>query len=471
MEKFLAKVGISKKMALVGLGFFFLYLFVAYGFFYADRHVADIDGNLAFHYPTWGYDSPEYTKLADGLLLRHSFNFENNTPPDLLRTPGYPLLLALTKLVTGKFWPIIIFQIFCALLVALLTFKMGVRLNARRVGIGAALLFLISPSTIFHTVVFMNELTFMTAFILSLYVLFFPPVCFQKRWWCAPVFSGLLLAVATYIRPLTLYIPLLFVCCYFLVYMRSGWGTIGKSMTAFMLVFWAVIIPWIYHNGTKSGVYTFSTIGTYNLVFFNASDFLEKHFGNTSTEFLTYQKQLDTIPMYNARPQKPWNEIVALPKHVLAMYPRGYIAYHLSYLSVFFISSGARYDVQMIHYPKVKAFFGLSEGIPSLLSEIKAHHFKGAFVTLSSQGVFTVERLLLCVLTLASLIAVFATRSPKVRNLLLVLLLIILYFAVLTGPASIPRYRLPVDPLIFLLGLFALSRYYVMLKMRKQKAF
>jgi hypothetical protein len=242
-------------------------------------------------------------------------------------------------------------------------------------------------------------------------------------------------------------------------------------MAAFMLVFWAVIIPWIYHNGTKSGVYTFSTIGTYNLVFFNASDFLEKHFGNTSTEFLTYQKQIDAIPMYNARPQKPWNEIVALPKHVLAMYPRGYIGYHLSYLSVFFLSSGARYDVQMIHYPKVKAFFGLNEGIPSLLSEIKAHHFKGAFVTLSSQGVFTMERLLLCVLTLTSLIAVFATKSPKARNLLLVLLLMVLYFAVLTGPASIPRYRLPVDPLIFLLGLFAISRYYVMLKMRKQKAF
>ncbi len=459
--------GVTKKIAFVGI-FFLVFYITLFGFLlYTDRYVDDLDGNLPYQYPVWGWDSPEYIRLADHLIGDNFFSLDGQYP-EILRTPAYPILLALTKILFGSYKVVILFQIILTLWSGFLIYKIGKKLYDSRVGAIAGGIFLLNPSTIFNSLVYLTDAPFTFLIVLIAYMLFFKDTSNVEVSGLAngALIAGLTLAVATLTRPIALYLPVLVVAGYLVLFRARGLRSNIKVLIFFVIGFAVIVFPWMLRNKIETGNFTVSSISLYNLTYFNTPDFLAKKFGADSIELSSYNEKLHASPLHEARPMVSLTELQKLPLSFLGLYPVPYALYHVSSLPTFFLSSSVRYIVQVTDNSTVKELFSLKENAPNILSLLKGGKFLELFETLRHQLLFTVDRVALLVITILAFIApLFLPKGVRMQGLFLIAL--ILYFAILTGPASIPRYRLPADPFILLLASVSFLSLWDFLKKKK----
>ena len=198
--------------------------------------------NGDFYYP----DSFTYLAPARSLLRGAGFLDESNLP-ETLRTPGYPLLLALFGAHT---LPVIILQhlLNVALAVAIYQFA-----RSRT----AALLFAVDVPTIHYA----NKLLTETIFTVLLYVVFV--LALQRR--PRPVLIGVLTGVMVLVRPIALFffVPLAIVWAIRRVPMRQ--------LAAYVAIALALPLGWAVRNKVRTGVFTVSSIGGINMLTYRAA--------------------------------------------------------------------------------------------------------------------------------------------------------------------------------------------------------
>ncbi|MEO0073882.1 MAG: glycosyltransferase family 39 protein, partial [candidate division WOR-3 bacterium] len=210
-------------------------------------------------------DSQQYLLLANNLRQHRFFSWDGVTPVTF-RTPGYPLLLAL---VGESRLALLIVQSLLGALTVLAVSVVGVNLFGERAGFIAAVLMASDLPSIAHTGLVMSETLFAFLVVLSLWAFFRSGVQIgtgarssKDDFWLAG--SGLLLGLAAMVRPVALFAWLPFGLA--LVAYRRWRGLV------FMLsVFSLLPVLWTVRNYVHYRKVAFTSLGGYNLFYYNAA--------------------------------------------------------------------------------------------------------------------------------------------------------------------------------------------------------
>src|SRR5687768_15658090 len=226
-----------------------------------------------------GPDTITYVNPARELLERGTFSV--NGTPELVRTPGYPLLL-LPGLWLGH---LAVVTISIQILLGALT-TLGVCALARRVfgsvqiSHVAAALYAVEPLSIAYTAIIATETLFATLTVWGL-VLIVEYVRVDRV--AALIGGAALLAAATYVRPAGYYLPFgLFALLAVLSAVRRDWRRVGQCVLG-ACVAAAVVIPWRARN-SANGYHGMSAISAVNMYYYNGAAILAARNGSSYYE-------------------------------------------------------------------------------------------------------------------------------------------------------------------------------------------
>jgi hypothetical protein len=197
-------------------------------------------------------------------LLLHGRFFANGVP-DLLRTPGYSLFIAVTSLagLPAAAAANVILSVFSVILV----WRLGrAVLGDDRIALGAAWIFAFEPISIIYSVFLVSEPLFLTLFLLSMERL---AEFLRGRRLPVLAVAGLWLATATFVRPITYYLPFALAVGLFVVLARVP--DLRWKAPAVLLI---SVLPWLaawqVRNWVETGYRGFSSISEINLFFYVA---------------------------------------------------------------------------------------------------------------------------------------------------------------------------------------------------------
>jgi len=207
-------------------------------------------------------DYVEYHHLALGVIENHRFACDPAGPPEALRTPGYPVFVAVFYALFGqKLSLIILGQIMLDTMTALLLFFTITGVLGPSIGFGSALIYAIDP----FVVLFTNSLGSETLFIFALAAGFYflTRGCLLKpgqlpalKLGAAAVAFGL----ATLTRPIAFYLAPLVAIVILIRYWGQAWRA-AKLALLFVLFFLVTVMPWMIRNYLTFKSFSLSTSG------------------------------------------------------------------------------------------------------------------------------------------------------------------------------------------------------------------
>lgn len=206
-----------------------------------------------------------------GLELSQGKGFLNGVYPYYAGTPGvptafrpigYPGTLALlylvfgSKLIVGK-----LFNIVLSTLIMFLTYRLAKQFFNEKIAIITLALFAFSPLAIAYNSIHCSEILFSAILMLSIYLFF------NKN---NPLLIGLLIGYLTLIRPIGMFIPLIFA---FFMFIKKDLKLKKKIVyiVSFAVAVAVVIAPWLIRNYIVFGEPVFSTNGGY-VIYVNNND-------------------------------------------------------------------------------------------------------------------------------------------------------------------------------------------------------
>ena len=211
-------------------------------------------------------DTRSYFDPGRNLLLHGRF-FADGVP-DLIRTPGYPLFLAVTSL--GGLSLTAVIQVILSVFSVVLIWKLGRAVfDDDRIALGAAWIFAFEPIAVTYSVILLSETLFLTLFLLSLERL--TEFLHRRR---LPVLTaaGLWLAAATFVRPVTYYLPVALAVGLFVVLWRAYRGLRWKAPAVLLISVLPWLAAWQIRNRVETGYSGFSSVKDFNLYFFGVPD-------------------------------------------------------------------------------------------------------------------------------------------------------------------------------------------------------
>lgn len=205
-------------------------------------------------------DSPYYLKLGEMLASRGILATQDGQGIyiyEMLRTPGYPLFLAIFhNLMKISLDGIVLLQIAMTLLAAFIIYKTALEIDKRIAFLSAVIILFDPPITIF-SLLLLTETLFLLA--VSLFMLTFMLYLKYKKI-SFLMLSALTLAAATYVRPISYYLG--FVIAVFIIYV-NGRENIKKALLhtlIFILIVYSLIGIWQVRNYVRFHEFTFSSI-------------------------------------------------------------------------------------------------------------------------------------------------------------------------------------------------------------------
>lgn len=233
-----------------------------------------IGTSALFHGDTMSYLEPGRNLLLHGRFIADGV-------PDLLRAPGYPLFLAVTSL--AGFHAAALANVILSVFSVLLTWRLGRAVfDDGRIALGAAWISAFEPLSVVFSVAFLSETLFLVLFLLSMERL---AVFLRGRRLRALAVAGLWLAAATFVRPVTYYLPVALALGLFVVLVRvpdlppqrqrpvaRSSGLHWKAPAVLLISVLPWLAAWQVRNWVETGYSGFSSIRELNLYFFNAAE-------------------------------------------------------------------------------------------------------------------------------------------------------------------------------------------------------
>lgn len=217
-----------------------------------------------FHEPdTEGY-------LRVGAEWLQTGRFAVNGEPEIVRTPGYPLLL-LSGIAAGHVNMVtIVLQTLLACVTVWLVYRIALQLfNSPLIALGAAWLFACEPISVLYTSKLLSETFFTTLTLAGLWQLTAYLTSQSRR---ALMAAAVSIAAAAYVRPIAYYLPAGMAL--------TLWVLVGKQASsrmrvtleaaAFLVLAMALIVPWQVRNWLEGDYAGFSAISDQNLYFYEA---------------------------------------------------------------------------------------------------------------------------------------------------------------------------------------------------------
>jgi 4-amino-4-deoxy-L-arabinose transferase-like glycosyltransferase len=401
-------------------------------------------------------DTASYLRPGRNLLL--SGKFYSGGLPELERTPGYPLFLALL----GGASPLVVIfaQVLLSAFSVLLVWRIARVLFANpRTALVAAWLFAFEPLSVIYSVLLLSETLFLTLFLLSLERL----VEFLRSHRLRTLaVAGLWLAAATFVRPVTYYLPLALAVGLFAVLARTPGmrpGLYWKAPAVLLLSTMPWLAAWQFRNFVETGFAGFSSIQTQDLYYFNAGE-VTAQLEHRTLDQVDYDLGYGSEAAFLARhPQAAaWTQqqrlafMRAEAMRVLRANPGLFLRIHAQGMMRATFNPGAAVLVGLFGTPLNNATFvrERQEGqLQAALTAAKQFPVQTA--------VLAALELVLLALYAFALRAVILCRVP--RTYLCLLLGLALYFVAVSGGAiGAARLRLPIMPAICILAVAGIVR-------------
>ena len=185
----------------------------------------------------------------------------------LMRPPGYPAILATLRMIDNTYAGVSLMQVGFGLGALALTYALASRTSGTRAATLATWWLALSPIHIIDSSVLLTEVPFSVFLLIS--ILLLAPIVDRdslQRWrWPA---SGLALGIATLIRPIAFYLPLL-------ILLVMGLSKLRRRLLIpallFLIAFALPVGGWLARNYKVTGVATISTIQGINLAYYRAA--------------------------------------------------------------------------------------------------------------------------------------------------------------------------------------------------------
>jgi hypothetical protein len=401
-------------------------------------------------------DSPTY--LAPALSLATEGAFKTNQHLEILRTPGYPAFLVACGLTGPLGYGITqIVQVLLDVLLIYLTFMLGARLVSTSAGLWAAGFQACSLVAMLSSVKVLSDGLF--AFLITVAIFLLVRYLEEVK---LPLLitAAAVTAAATYVRPVGfIFVPIVGAVLLFRQRRMA-------RLAAFVLVFAALVAPWFVRNYLAVGYAGFSSVSDYNLLFYEAAGVWAKSRGLSTRQA---RQELDT--MYRQRldaekiePESPRAISVErdMGRAIILSHPRTFLEVHSATSLNSLLPAGTG----------LLEMLGVTSGNRGTLSVL---HTAGLWAAAKYYFGSNVTAMLLIVPDLVFLAAqYFASLGYAVSQLGLrglnwspaawLIVLTIIAFLLVGGPAAVPRFRLPVEPL---LNLAAGGGVAMLLKRRK----
>jgi len=414
-------------------------------------------------------DSQGYDVLATNLIAHQVFSVDSEDPfaPDAFRTPVYPLFLALCYVAFGHnpFVPVLI-QFALNLAIIRIAYRLGATLFDCEVGYWGSALLALSGIFALHARYLLTEtlFTFLLASVIYWLVWLIRSVE-VARWGLGrrtgvPVAIGILLGLATLCRPNGFFFLGLVVL---MVIALTRVGEMRERMRSGLIIcacFALVISPWAARNWYYFGSTRLDTNQGYVLYYTVIGSMQAREQGLTLQEAMTIRRAQETeVDHLNAmelaakRQGEAIKEIIDSPGRFAEVFLFG-LAVTLSPISpqavALYLGEGG---VSASKVGEIGAIIrsGQLPEIVMFVSDSFESLQQGSIVFLSL--FFLLLDLLkywLCIVA----VVLYSNRNRD-RSSLYILLPIIAYFVLITGPLGPEatfRYRVPVDPYISLLA-------------------
>jgi 4-amino-4-deoxy-L-arabinose transferase-like glycosyltransferase len=242
---------------------------------------------FAAMYHTGGGLSAAHTTNGTSMYLRPAMSllstgqFAVDGVPELLHPPGYALFL-LPGLWAGHVELVTLaMQMLLVAATIWLVYDITLSWTDRRgAALGAALLAAIEPMSIVFSCRLMSETLFTFLFVLSVQRL----LCYLATQSLRPlVETALVLAMATFVRPVSYYLPTILAA---LLIAHGLWRSEGRlRATGYAAIFWVVsmtpLVAWQVRNYDQTGYSGFAAIADFNLYFFHGASVLAHERGQS----------------------------------------------------------------------------------------------------------------------------------------------------------------------------------------------
>jgi radical SAM protein with 4Fe4S-binding SPASM domain len=454
MDK-LKLMNISRKLKIYILLFAVTIVTAGGSIVYLSDVAQNSDTLAARQYPAPNINNSHETGvMAVNLVDHHIFSLSEIAPfePDVFRTPGHPVFLAIFYSIFRSFYPVLAIQILCLFLTTILIFKMALKLMPEKWAFAVSVLYLFLPSTMLSASYLGNENLFVFIFAIALYVFFFSEI---KNLYFKWALTGFLLALTAYVRPVSQYILLFFIPAYFIFFIKGREISRKHILAAVLLilVFMGTLAPWCLRNKNLTGVFTFNSTSSFVLFRQNAAQFYQTLSGLGPGDSRVALEKMAGIPAGPVPIDLKYEKVMKkVALEVILSHPLRYTFFHLSGFVSFFTGSGAQLYWRFIKDTQSN-FNPPNE--PSLLQALNPFSWPTVVTVFKNHGWTLLECAFWGVIALLVFLGVWRSKNVRLSRMFLA---IILYFAFVTGPMSYARYRVPVEPLL-LIGAFS-SAYF-----------
>jgi 4-amino-4-deoxy-L-arabinose transferase-like glycosyltransferase len=403
-------------------------------------------------------DSTGYVLMADSILQGDTSLVTNDEATRSLRTPGYPLFLAGIFSLTREPFVIVIMQILIALCTIPFIYSIGRRLTNGSVSFFATLAYILYPTIAFLNTQILAETLFMLFTTLSLWLLFVVTPTWSPRYLAAGAAAG----VAILIRPSFMYVVPLLVA-YIVISEHTLWRKlISGTIVAIATI--AILAPWLNANQRDFGQTTLSTAGNFNILYVYIPQFLaqksesEEGWLSIQQKFITQTREAGyEIGSHRASEYERQQIKAELSGKIVS-----YVIFHLERSILTFVSSG----IKMVNNEFTELGKPIFSATPWLVQQVYTHGFSWELIKNNFLAFFDAALMALFAVLTPIGIAVAIWRRDKMIWGLLLILGMILVSVLLAGPNGNARYRMPIQPYIFLLAFSSIYIIYQQIKNR-----
>ncbi len=252
-------------------------------------------------------DSWNYIRAAKSLINHASF-FADGTP-EILRTPGYPLLLTPGILLGHIEIVTVLIQCLLSCLTVYLVFLTSREIfRDDRIALFGAVLYAFEPLSILYVSILLTETLF--AFLIMSFVYAFT-VYMRTQKLGHLIGACLFLIGSIYVRPASYYLPVLisgFILLFGLLYRDHVCKLLGHALI-FALLSVVILGAWQTRNYVQTGYWGFSSTAPYNLYFWMGSLIVAGKTGQTPDSIRNKWGEFSPEQYFIEHPsQREWSE-------------------------------------------------------------------------------------------------------------------------------------------------------------------
>ncbi|MDR1137033.1 MAG: glycosyltransferase family 39 protein [Synergistaceae bacterium] len=401
-----------------------------------------------------GFISPDTgSYAAPASELAKYGTFSANGTPEIVRTPGYPLFLAMfIELPQWELWAVTA-QCFIAGLVTVLTYKLAKSLAGIRAGCFAAFIFAVSPITVTYTTFIITER--LTSFFMA--VLCAAMFKFLEKPRMAPnVLAAAASSCGAFVRPAAMFVP--YCVAAFIIFSCAAKKIRAARIAAFVVVFLLIsaapIRLWEYRNLRVSDYRGFSAISAVNLYFYNAAGVLAKL---ENKSFYDMQNEMGYYDSDNYKAKHPgqqglsrgeiFNSMAREGREIIKSNPYIYAKVHIQGMLFAVITPGTHTLVRRSWGENAPGFRSMKHG-RSMTSFIMVL-IKEMPITFM---IFSSSATLLAIVYLFSAAGFMVCGRTRQFETAFVTLTAAYFILIAGGPAATDRFR---DPINFIIAMWA----------------